>query len=864
MSYKKQHMPRWFLYVCTVLLGVAFSLLLVSLAWNDSIDNNKREFTSKSVALKNAVFKNVRIAHIAINSLSASFVAHPVLDADEFSIVTHSVLQQHPYIEGAVFATLRPSYPAAAPADSAQAHSDLKQGGASPAAGKAYFYPTQQNFRDGSRFPEDEDLFAGALFEDVMNTLLSTPYVVTTVVDSADPENKNYWMLKALRRMSADDGQPVEGDIFGVVAVLVNAGKMLGSSAAISNMSMMMINEAASLSGKALLYESALPLDNESPMVSEVKDEGLALFPMYSIRWSARRGIHWNEIDKDWVYISLLIGLGVTLLMIALVRAKDLQTRELKARNSVIEKKVEEQTRELALARDRALEASRIKSRFLASMSHEIRTPLNAIIGMSELLADTRLTHEQQKYTDVFKKAGDTLLSLVDDILDLSKIEANHLTLEGIDFDVGDVIEEAVEIYIIKAAEKGVELMCHIDPQLSTLRKGDPARLKQIILNLIGNALKFTEQGEIVVSMGLDGASDDHIRVVVRDTGIGIPTEKTDDIFASFNQVDSSTTRNYGGTGLGLSICRALVEMMGGKIWVESTVGEGSAFMFNAALPEVTGEPLRDDARLTLKGKRILLIDDNDAHRHNTSRYLTHAGALLEQLSRDHDLADTLRENMGDYDAILLNCPPDSAYAIELLERINSTELNNKMILILHAAELNKYMDHLNHIGIAAYVVKPVKRGELDWQIDTLVQGKKRTAKTPSARTDVAEVKPLKILLAEDNPDNRLLIKAYLKRLPYELVEAENGQLAVQKFQQQRYNLVFMDVQMPIMDGHAATKIMRKWERQQGREATPIVALTAHAFREEMDKCIQAGCNAYLSKPVKKLTLIETIKTHAA
>jgi signal transduction histidine kinase/DNA-binding response OmpR family regulator len=560
--------------------------------------------------------------------------------------------------------------------------------------------------------------------------------------------------------------------------------------------------------------------------------------------------------------VALLVGVGVTLLLIALVRSKDMQARELRQRNLLIERKVEEQTKELAKARDQALDASRVKSEFLASMSHEIRTPLNAIIGMSELLSETPLSGEQKKYLDIFRKAGDTLLSLVNDILDLSKIEAGQLRLETIPFDVVQTVEESIEIYALKAAEKNVELVGAIAPDLAPGRSGDPARLRQILLNLISNALKFTERGDVVVRAEADAArGPDYLRFTVSDSGIGIPKEKLESIFESFTQVDSSTTRKYGGTGLGLTICRSLAGMMAGDIRAESELGRGSRFVFSVRLPPAGQSPPAAPV-VPLRGRRVLLVDDNAAAREAVAAYLHAAGAeVTEAAGAAEALAGPLGPGARAFEAVLVDCRMPGMSGFEFVEALRQKNDAVPVVMMLAAADLNHHKDRLRHLRVGAYLIKPVKQGELLRQFGEIISGVDTGAAAAAAAP--AQQRPersLRILLVEDNADNRMLVRAYLKNLPWELVDAENGQVAVDKFRDGRYDLVLMDVQMPVMDGRQATQEIRALETASGASRTPVIALTAHAVKEEIDRCLEAGCDGHLSKPVKKATLLDAIR----
>ena len=848
----KGHTNKWSIYFVAVMIGLSFTNIVVSIAWDQSIENNRREFQLQSVKLKEAIIRNVTAAHLAINELATFLLSDPDLSEQRFDMVIDGLFKSHPYIKGVAYSrSVNETTP------EGRDKYDL------PVRFQMYRTDQRPAFTDGQELTKDETI------GDSISLAMHSDAVLTDAVPipSSPGIARDYWMVKSLAafRPQISDDDSNKREIEGVIVVLVDTEKLLGSNKPDSDLAVTLYNDTSNLSGRQLLYQTQSMLTGEGPSV-EKKSEAYTLpFTTYSIKLAIDRDIYWKEVDKSGVYIALMIGLGGTLLLIALVRTRDLQTQELRERNVVIEQRVVEQTRLLAEARDDALTASRSKSEFLASMSHEIRTPLNAIIGMSELLVETPLTEEQQKYIDVFRKAGDTLLALVNDILDLSKIEARQVVLETIPFDLVEVMEGALDIYAHKAAEKNVELISVIENGTYTARLGDPSRLRQIILNLVSNALKFTDQGEIVVSVRQEDATDNEnlLHFSVRDTGIGIPKDKLELIFESFTQVDSSTTRKYGGTGLGLTICQSLTGMMGGKIWVESEEEKGSIFHFTVSL-EVAKKSESESTRVLLsQDKWILIVDDNSTNRLIINKQLTGQGAhVVEADSVDQalDKIDTQPPETP-FDLVMVDCHMPGKDGFDLIESLKSRGHNMNTIMMLSSADLNEFTFRAEELGVKEYLVKPVKQKELQQHVSKLLSGVDLTEQRRVA-AEVAEVtaKPLSILLVDDNEDNRLLINAYLKKLPYSIDEAENGLIALQKFKQNEYDVVLMDIQMPVMDGHAATQAIRNWERDNDKPRTLIIALTAHAIKEEIDKCLESGCNSHLSKPVKKSTLIETLQ----
>jgi len=529
--------------------------------------------------------------------------------------------------------------------------------------------------------------------------------------------------------------------------------------------------------------------------------------------------------------------------------------------------KLEGKTKELEIANEQLVQMTEAKSRFLSTMSHEIRTPMNGVIGMAELLEGTELNAQQREYLSLIIKSADTLLGLINDILDFSKIEAGGLELEAIPFNLRDILGDSLQSLGLRAAEKGLELTYHIPPEVPERLIGDPLRLRQIVVNLVGNAIKFTESGEVVVDLRLESLGKHATRLMfeVRDTGVGISERQQQKIFEAFGQADSSTTRQFGGTGLGLAIASQLVEMMGGSMAVESEIGQGSAFSFGVdfELPdEPATVPLQPES---LRGQRALVVDDNSTNRMILNELLSNWGMDVSVFEGGQSALAELDRAAGegrDFALALLDVMMPHMDGFELAARIRERPQQARMrILMLTSAGRSDQASAGGRLDISRILLKPVKHSDLLAAIADAL-GAPVAEAPPSAVPGerLEEVAARQVLLVEDNPVNQKVANDLLTRRGHHIEVAQNGKLAIAAISQRPFDVVLMDVHMPVMDGLTATRAIREREQSSGTHV-PIIAMTAGATTEDREQCFAAGMDDFVTKPFRANELYRAVES---
>ena len=673
------------------------------------------------------------------------------------------------------------------------------------------------------------------------------PEYAATAVISGQPPGKGHDFLFSGGSLKLQLFHPIvaAGRQVGTISILANTRRetaQIRGSALMLVASLLLTLLVTQLISSSLQQLMTKPIYSLARMARRISEEG-----DYSIRASRKYSDEIGDLIDDFNNM---------------VEAIELRENELKEHRKNLEILVQERTEELRMKRDEALAAARAKSEFLANMSHEIRTPMNGVIGVLSLLRDAPLAEEHRRLLDSATRSADSLLLIINDILDFSKIDAGRIDFESIPFDLRELMEETSELFIDAVNLKNIDLICFVPVEINCRIKGDPTRLRQVLTNLVSNAVKFTERGEVIlrVEQAEREGNRQTLRFSVQDTGIGIADTVIDRLFEKFTQADGSTTRKYGGTGLGLSVCKQLVEMQGGRIGVESTVGEGSTFWFTLAFEVVEeSSPLIPCSRL--ENKRFLIVDDNATNRMIIEHYL-HVCTVQIYSCSDAATAMTVLENLHGQglavDAVLLDYHMPEVDGLMLAGRIRDRfEGEAPEMIMLSSGGVPR--EQAAGAGIRSILYKPIRQFQLYDALASIVAGRRYTLK----RSEDKERRDIrlhgKVLLVDDEPINQKVAEAILQKFGLQTELANNGWEAVQMVQAGDYSLVLMDIQMPEMSGYEATEIIRKREEQEGRKRVVIIAMTANAMETTRRKCLAIGMDDFITKPIKPDVLAERL-----